>query len=234
MPRQCSITAITRPEVTGAALPGADHAIKLFKLIEFHCAEARINSSPIISSGVLFSLRTPSPVFATTLSCWQCLMRAVGCRKVAHAQKPVASEAVIARYLRQRLGTDSRSAISGIAVGHTECCCAVIKTPAEVDRGRDIRCQLSQESFPRQNHELRRRCRPPMYSIIARLGRPGRGKQILPRLQIDDALMDVERGARLALHGLGHEGGVHVVLCRLRTVLLKTKTRSASPAGRRD
>ena len=26
--------------------------------------------------------------------------------------------------------------------------------------------------------------------------------------------MDVERGARLALHGLGHEGGIHVVALR--------------------
>ena len=39
-------------------------------------------------------------------------------------------------------------------------------------------------------------------------------KNILPGLQINHALVDMQCRARFALHRLGHEGGVHVVALR--------------------
>ena len=63
------------------ALPGADHAIKFFKLIEFHCSVAH-DSSPIIacSSGVQLAdtlLQRSGDTHAIFVG--NALMRSVGC-----------------------------------------------------------------------------------------------------------------------------------------------------------
>ena len=56
---------------------------------------------------------------------------------------------------------------------------------------------------------------PPMKCRNAGLSVPsGFGENIAPGFLVDDRLVDMHRGARLALHRLRHEGRIHVVLQR--------------------
>ena len=147
-------------------------------------------------------------------------MRSGRLQVLAHAQKP-ARQRGGDRQIRVCVNAGESvfdPQISGIAVGHAECRRAVIKTPAEVDGGRDIGCQPSVGVHVRRvkTNELRRvalQATHVLHHCLTRLTLCG-GKQVLTRLQVDDALMDVQRGARLTLHGLGHEGGIHVVALR--------------------
>ena len=106
--------------------------------------------------------------------------------------------------------------VLGGAVGHPERGRSVIKTPAQIDRRGNVGCQpavgihvrrVKTDQFGRVTLQS---------AQVMHHGRAGFalgiGEDVLTIGQGQYRLVDVQGTARLALHGLGHEGGVHVVL----------------------
>ncbi len=139
---------------------------------------------------------------------------------VDHAQI-AAGQAGGQRDVRVGVGADHtvfHAAVFGIGERHADAHGAVVRTPFHIGRRRGIGDQTAIRVHIRgeQRHDVRNVFLQTADVVQEQLGLAtvGVAENVLARFAIDDALVHMHGAAGFARHGLGHEGGEHIVAQR--------------------